>query len=78
MIHLLYTLQYSTDFSYEVCRSTICHFLKLLTGQSATSINKSLQSRAAVVHLNLRAGSTFPVPVRTVSPGFWVTKADTQ
>ena len=36
------------------------------------------QSRAAVVHLNFRAGSTFPVLVCTVSPGHWVNKADTQ
>jgi len=34
--------------------------------------------RSAVVHLNFRAGSTFPVPVCTVSPGHWVNKADTQ
>ena len=34
--------------------------------------------RAAVVHLNLQAGSTFPVPVCTVSPGLWINKADTQ
>ena len=32
-------------------------------------------SRAAVVHLNFRAGSTFPVTVYTVSPGHWVHKA---
>ena len=31
-------------------------------------------SRAAVVHLNFRAGSTFPVPVCTVSPGLSVNK----
>ena len=37
-----------------------------------------LSSRTAVVHLNLRAGSTFPVLVCTVSPGLWVNKADTQ
>ena len=35
-------------------------------------------ARAAVVLLNLRAGSTFPVPVFTVSPGLWVNRADTQ
>ena len=35
-------------------------------------------SRAAVVHLNFRAGSTFPVRICTVSPGHWVNKADTQ
>ena len=35
-------------------------------------------SRAAVVHLNFRAESTFPAPVCTVSPGHWVNKADTQ
>ena len=35
-------------------------------------------SRAAVVHLNFRAGSTFPVRIWTVSPGHWVNKADTQ
>jgi len=34
--------------------------------------------RVAVVHVNFRAGSTFPVPVCTVSPGHWVNKADTQ
>ena len=35
-------------------------------------------ARAAIVHLNFRAGSTFPVSVCTVSPGHWVIKADTQ
>ena len=35
-------------------------------------------ARAAVVHLNFRAGSTFPVPVCTALPGHWVNKADTQ
>ena len=35
-------------------------------------------SRAAVVHFNFRAGSTFPVPVCTVPHGLWVNKADTQ
>ena len=30
----------------------------------------------AVVHLNSRAGSTFPVPICTVSHGHWVNKAD--
>ena len=35
-----------------------------------------LSSRAAVIQF--RAGSTFPVPVCTVSPGHWVNKADTQ
>ena len=30
--------------------------------------------RAAVVHLNFRAGSTFPVPVCTVSPDFRLLK----
>ena len=35
-------------------------------------------ARVVVVHLNFRAGSTFPVPVFTVSPGQRVNKADTQ
>ena len=35
-------------------------------------------TRAAVLHLNFRAGTTFLVPVCTVSPGHWVNKADTQ
>ena len=35
-------------------------------------------ARAAVVHLNFRAGSTFPVPVCTVSPGHRVNKANSQ
>ena len=34
--------------------------------------------RATVVHLNLRAGSTFPIPVCTVQHGHWVNKADNQ
>ena len=33
-------------------------------------------SRAGVVHLNLRAGSTFPRPVCTASPGLWVNKEE--
>ena len=32
------------------------------------------QRGAAVVHLNFRAGSTFLVPVCTVSPGYWVNR----
>ena len=28
-----------------------------------------------IVHLNFRAGSTFPVPGCTVSPGHWVKKS---
>ena len=31
---------------------------------------------AAVVHLNFRSGSTFPVPVCNVSPGHRVNQAD--
>ena len=34
--------------------------------------------QAAVVHFNLRAGSTFPVPVCTEPHELWVNKADTQ
>ena len=37
-----------------------------------------IHDRAAVVYLIFRAGSTFPVPVFTVSPGHWVSKADSQ
>ena len=32
----------------------------------------------SLVHLNFRAGSIFPVPVCTVSPGHWVNNAVTQ
>ena len=39
---------------------------------------KNVISRVAVVHLNFRAGSAFPVPDCTVSPGHWVNKADTR
>ena len=38
----------------------------------------NLVTGSYVVHLNFRAGSTFPVSVCTVSPGHWVNKADTQ
>ena len=41
-------------------------------------IKDKQRTRAAIVYLNFRAGSTFPVPVCTVSPGHWVNKADTQ
>ena len=34
-------------------------------------------ARVAWVHLNFRTGSTFPVPVCTVSPGHWVNKKQT-
>ena len=45
------------------CKSGYCHF-------------SIFTSRAAVVHLNLRAGSTFQVPVCTESSGHWVIKAE--
>ena len=35
-------------------------------------------TQAVVVYMNFRAGSTFPVPVCTVSPGHCVNEADTQ
>ena len=38
-------------------------------------IENKVISQAAVVHLNFRAWSTFPVPVFTVSSGYWVNKA---
>ena len=38
----------------------------------------SLITRAAVVHLNFRAGSTFPVPVCTAPHGSWINKEDNQ
>ena len=38
----------------------------------------NLKTRAAVVHFNFRARSTFPVPVCTVPHGHWVNKADNQ
>ena len=34
--------------------------------------------RAAVVHLNFRSGSTFPVPVCTALHGHWVNEEDNQ
>jgi len=46
--------------------------------QRSLNLNQSNNARAAVVHLNFPAGSTFPVPVCTVSTGHWVNKADTQ
>ena len=39
--------------------------------------SSSIIPRADVEHLNIQAGSTFPVPICTVSPGHWVNKADT-
>ena len=54
--------------------------LKILQGYVSSHFKMSARpvTRAAVVHSNLRAGSTFPVPVCAVSPGLWVNKADTQ
>ena len=43
----------------------------------ARLVNPVSVSRAAVVHLNFRAGSTFPVSVCTVLSRHWVNKADT-
>ena len=40
------------------------------------SVIRICMSWAVVVHLNFRAGSTFPVPVSIVSPGHWVDIAD--
>ena len=40
--------------------------------------NIKIKLRAAVVHLNFRARSTFPVPVCTVSPGHLINKPETQ
>ena len=50
------------------------------TSNTAIAICKcNVHTRAAdEVHMNLRAGSTFPVPVCTVPHGHWVNKADTQ
>ena len=39
---------------------------------------RTLIARAAVVHFDFRAGSTFPVSVCTVPHGHWVNKADNQ
>ena len=36
---------------------------------------KNTLTRAAIVHLNFRAGSTFPVPVCTVPHLHWVNKS---
>ena len=44
--------------------------------QRSLNLNQSNNARAAFVHLNFPAGSTFPVPVCTVSTGHWVNKAD--
>ena len=46
--------------------------------QLSTFNNLTMSPRAALVHLYLRAGSTFPVPVCTVPHGHWVNKADTE
>ena len=47
-------------------------FTRTILKLSSNSLDFCIRARAAVVHLNLRAGSTFPVPVCTVSPGLWV------
>ena len=40
--------------------------------------SSSIIPRADVEHLNVQAGSTFPVPICTVPHGHWVNKADNQ
>ena len=47
-------------------------------GEISKKVLFTSNTRTAVVYLNFRAGSTFPVPVCTVSPGQWVNKADTK
>ena len=60
--------------SSDVFKETLLARLRDLVA----NLHFSSSIRAAVVHLILRAGSTFPVPVCTVSPGLCVKKADTQ
>ena len=46
--------------------------------QRSLNLNQSNNARAAFVHLNFPAGSTFPVPVCTVPHGHLVNQADNQ
>ena len=71
---ICYLLGFIT-FMFEICFmwQSYCDLAPLLVFSNLTPAQK-----AAVVHLNFRAGSTFPVPVCTVSPGHRVNKADTQ
>ena len=57
--------------------SIITHLIKelLTTIKIKRRICFTHTSRAAVEHLNFRAGSTFSVPVCPVSPGHLVNKA---
>ena len=50
----------------------------VIVTKPADMFRKRDMTRATVVHLNFRAGSSFPVPVCIVLPGHWVNKADTQ
>ena len=47
-------------------------------GIRKNSVHLCLHISRVALNLNFRAGSTFLVPVCTVSPGRWVNKADTQ
>ena len=58
----------SDQFFNNSKEQTRCH-------RKAIFLQLKWHGRVAVVHLNFRAGSTFPVPVHTVSPGHWVNKA---
>ena len=52
----------------------------LSAGLGSGALRKKIMnlSRATVVDMNFQAGSTFPVPVCTVSSRHWVNKADTE
>ena len=72
--------------AYSVSCSNYCLLMiKPMTGERVKQATENLdckkkdsQPRAAVVHFNFRAGSTFPIPVCTVPNVYWVNKADTQ
>ena len=54
------------------------HKLKLYYCETWCCKPDAVNTRAAIVRFNFRAGSNFPVPVCTVLHGNWVKKADNQ
>ena len=71
----------ASDWLFGILHTPLYSFTGSLKSTQLKWVSKTAQllnSRAAVVHFNFRAGSTFSVRVCTVPHGHWVNKADNQ
>ena len=60
---------------YKITETMLLYYKQRIINKR---LNFAIFTCSRIVHLNFRAGSTFPIPLCTVSPGHCVNKADTQ